>query len=126
MSSSSLASIYLKPSPFFGSMPIRGVLGGLSTPKHTLRSLLPDGVPPDKRDLGLLRRRRPSVPSQTVRAPDTYRPDVRRGADAPAPGRGPSGTVSQTILASAESTTRRSIPVFVARSMPTICSLNLR
>jgi hypothetical protein len=40
-------------------------LGDLATPKHILGSLLPDGVPFGRRDLGLLRIR-PSAPSQTV------------------------------------------------------------
>jgi hypothetical protein len=87
--SSSLASLYLKSSPLFGSTSTRGVLGGLPTPRHTLRSLLPDGVPPERRDLGLLRRR-PSAPSRTIRAPGVDRTDVHRRGVAPAPGRGPS------------------------------------
>jgi hypothetical protein len=43
-SSSSLAPLYLKSSPLFGSTSTRDVLGGLPTPRHTLRSLLPDRV----------------------------------------------------------------------------------
>jgi hypothetical protein len=108
-SSSSLASFYLKSSPLFGCTLTRGILGGLPMLRHTLRSLLPDGVPPERQDLGLLRRRRPSAPSRTVRAPGADRPDVRRGGVAPVLGRGPSGPVPRTVRASAESTTRRSI-----------------
>jgi hypothetical protein len=54
-------------------------------PRHTLGCLHPDGVPPERRDLGLLRRRRRSVPSRTVQALGAGRPDVRRGGAAPAP-----------------------------------------
>jgi hypothetical protein len=56
-SSPSLAFLYLKFSPLFGSTSTRGILGGLPTPRHTLGSLLLDGVPPWRQDLGLLRRR---------------------------------------------------------------------
>jgi hypothetical protein len=92
--SSSLAFLYLKSSPLFGFTSTRGVLGGLLTPRHTLGSLLLDGVPPGRRDLGLLRRRRPSVQSRTVRAPGADRSDVRlalcRGPSEP-PQRAPPG-----------------------------------
>jgi hypothetical protein len=114
-SSSSLASIYLKSSPLFGYMSTRGVLGGLPTPRHTLRSLLPDGIPPERRDLGPLRRRRPSAPSWTIRASGADRSDVHRGGVAPAPGCGPSGPVPRTVHVFAESTARRSFLVFDAR-----------
>jgi hypothetical protein len=77
---SSLASLYLEPLPLFGSTSTRGVLGGLPTLRHTLGSLLPDGVPPQRRDLGLLQRRTCSAPSRTVRTPSADRLDVRRGA----------------------------------------------
>jgi hypothetical protein len=40
------------------------------------------------------------------------RTEVCRGGVAPAPGRGPSGPVSWTVRASAESPTRWSVPVF--------------
>jgi hypothetical protein len=86
-------------------MSTRGVLGGLPMPRHTLRSLLPDGVPLGSRDLGLLRRRRPFAPLWTVRVLGADHPDLRREGVAPAPGRGPSGPVSWTVRASAESTT---------------------
>jgi hypothetical protein len=84
-SSSSLAFLYLKSSPLFGSTSTRGVLGGMPTPRHTLGSLLSDGVSPGRRDLGLLRRRRSSAPSRTVRAPGAGRPDVCREGAAPVP-----------------------------------------
>jgi hypothetical protein len=113
-SSSSIASFYLKYSPLFSSMSTKDVLGGLSTPRHTLRSLLPDGVSPGRRDLGLLRRR-PSAPSRTVRAPRADRPEVRRGGITPAPGHGPSDPVPRTVRTSAESTATRSFLVFRAR-----------
>jgi hypothetical protein len=45
-------------------------------------------------------------------APGVDRTEVCRGGVAPAPGRGPSGPVSWTVRASAESPTRRSVPVF--------------
>lgn len=102
-SSSSLASLYLESSPLFGSTSTRGVLGGLPTPRHTLGSLLPDGVHPGRRDLGLLRRRRPSVPSRTVRASGADHPDIHREGAAPAPR-------SRTVRPCAvESTARRFI-----------------
>jgi hypothetical protein len=53
-SSSSLAFFYLKSSPLFGSTSTRCVLGGPPTPRHTLQSVFPDGVPLERRDLGLL------------------------------------------------------------------------
>jgi hypothetical protein len=84
-SNSSLASLYLKSSPLFGSTSMRGVLGGLPTPRHTLESLLPDGVPPRRQDLSLLLRRRLSAPSRTVRAPGADHLDVRRGGATSAP-----------------------------------------
>jgi hypothetical protein len=45
---------------------------------------MPDGIPPGKRDLDLLRRRRRTAPSRTVRAPDADRLNVRRGVADPA------------------------------------------
>jgi hypothetical protein len=48
-------------------------------------------------------------------SPGADRPDLCRGGDAPAPGRGPSGSVRRTVGASRESTTRRSVPVFGAQ-----------
>jgi hypothetical protein len=60
-------------------------LGGLLTSRHTVRSLLPGGVRPGRRDLGLLRRRRLSAPSHTVRALDADRSEACRGGDVPAP-----------------------------------------
>jgi hypothetical protein len=81
----SLASLYLKSTSLFGSTSARGVLGGVSMPRHTLGSLLADGVPPGRRDLGLLQRRRLAAPLWTVRASGVDRPNVRRGGDAPAP-----------------------------------------
>jgi hypothetical protein len=44
-SSPSLAFLYLEFSPLFGSKSIRGILGGMSTPRHTLGSFLHDEVP---------------------------------------------------------------------------------
>jgi hypothetical protein len=67
-SSSSLASIYLKSSPLFGSTSTRGILGGLLMPRHTIGSLLSDGVPPGRQDLGPLCHRGSSEPQAwTVR-----------------------------------------------------------
>jgi hypothetical protein len=66
-------------------MSTRDVLSGLSTARHTIGSILPDGVPTRRRDLGRLRRKRPSAPSQTVRAICADRLDVRREGVAPAP-----------------------------------------
>jgi hypothetical protein len=83
-SSSSLVPLYLKSSTIFGSTSTRGVLAGLPMPRHTLGSFLPDGVPPGRRDLGLLQTRRRSAPSWTVWALGADRPDVRRGGAAPA------------------------------------------
>jgi hypothetical protein len=107
-SSSSLASLYLESSPLFGSTSTRGVLGGLPTPRHTLGSLLSGGVPPGRRDLGLLRRGRPSAPLRTVRTYAEEETLLR-------PGRGLSDPVSRTVRASADSTTRRFVPVFGAQ-----------
>jgi hypothetical protein len=90
-------------------------LDGLPTPRHTLGYLLPDGVPPGRRDLDLLRISRPYAPSRTVQAPGTNRLDVRRGGDAPTLGRGPTGPRPQTIRASTESTARRFVLVFGAQ-----------
>jgi hypothetical protein len=55
--------LYLESLSLFGSTSIRGVLGGLPMPRHTLKSLIPDRVPPKRRDLGLLQRRRHRGPS---------------------------------------------------------------
>jgi hypothetical protein len=84
-SSPSLAFLYLKSLHPFDSTLTRGVLGGLPTPRHTIGSLIRDGVPPERRDLGLLqrRRRRPSAPPRTVRASGADRLDVRREGAAP-------------------------------------------
>jgi hypothetical protein len=101
-SSSSLASLYFKFLPLFGSTLTRDVLGGFSTPRHTLWSLLPNEVPPGMRDLGLLWRKRPSAPSRTVQTHAVEESLLR-------PGRGPSGPMSRTIRTSAESTVRRFI-----------------
>jgi hypothetical protein len=46
-----------------------------------------------------------------IRAPGMDRSDVRRGGDAPAPGRGPSDPVPRTVRASAESNARWSVLV---------------
>jgi hypothetical protein len=122
-SSSSLASIYLKSSPLFDYMSTRSVLGGQPTPRHILGSLLPDGVPPERWDLGLLQRRGPFAPSRTIRALDADRPDIRRGRAAPAPRSRPFGHAPWTVRVSAESTTRwfvlfqclapRSAPIYI-------------
>jgi hypothetical protein len=96
--SPSLVSLYLKSPPLFSSMSTRDILGGLPTPRHTLGSFLPNGVPLGRRDLGLPRRRRPSAPSWIVRAPGANRPDICRGvvlrqvADRPTLCRGPSAS----------------------------------
>jgi hypothetical protein len=63
-SSPSLSFPYLESSSLFGSTSTRDVLGGLPTPRHALWSLLPDGVSPGRRGLGLWRRQ-PFVPSRT-------------------------------------------------------------
>jgi hypothetical protein len=109
----------------------------MPTPRDTLVSLFPDEVPPERRDRGLVRRRRLFVPSRTVRTPGIDRPDIRRMrsrscaqvADCPAlyrgpsgrtqneeplprPYRGPSGPIPWIVRASAESTDRWFIPVF--------------
>jgi hypothetical protein len=81
----SLTSLYLESSPLFGSTSTRGILGGLPMPRHTIASLIPDGVPPRRRDLSLLRRSRPSASSWAVRVLGMDRPDVRRGGAAYAP-----------------------------------------
>jgi hypothetical protein len=96
-SSSSLASLYFESLPLFGSTSTKGVLDGLLTPRHTIGSLLPEEVPPERQYLGLLQRRRRSTPSWTVQAPDADRPDIHRGGAAPAPR-------LRTVRASAEST----------------------
>jgi hypothetical protein len=49
-SNSSLVSLYLESSPLCISTSTRGVLGGLSIPRQTLRSLLPDGVSTGRQD----------------------------------------------------------------------------
>jgi hypothetical protein len=107
-SSPSLALFYLKSSPLLGSTSTRGVLDGLPMPRHTLVSLLSDGVHPGRRDLGLLQRRQSSAPSWTIRATGTDRPDVHREGAAPMPR-------SWTIRASTKSTTNSSSPVFGAQ-----------
>jgi hypothetical protein len=84
-STPSLAFLHLESSPLFGPILTRGILGGPPTSIHTLGSLLSYGIPLGMRDLGLLRRRRSSAPSQTVRALGADRPDVCREGAAPAP-----------------------------------------
>jgi hypothetical protein len=44
----SLAFLYLEFSPLFSSKSTRGILGGMSTPRHTLGSFLHDRVPPGR------------------------------------------------------------------------------
>jgi hypothetical protein len=100
MSSPSLTFFYLQPSPLFGFTSTRDVLDGLSTLRHTLGSLLPDGIPYGRRDLGLLRRR-PFAPSRTVW---TYAEELLLR-----PGRGSSGLGPRVVRASAENTARRII-----------------
>jgi hypothetical protein len=114
-SNHSLVFLYLEYWPLFGSTSTRGVLGGLSTPRDTIGSLLLDGVSLRRRDLGLMQRIRPSMPSRTVRAPGAGRPDAHREGAAPA-------TRSQTIRAAAGSTDRWFISQWLAsRSTPTWC-----
>jgi hypothetical protein len=52
----------------------------------------------------MLRRRRPSAPSRTVRAPGADRPNIPEKETLLRPGRGPSGPMPRTIHAFAEST----------------------
>jgi hypothetical protein len=95
-------------------MSTRGVLGGLPMPRHTLGSLLPDGIHPGRRDLDLLRRR-PSALSWTIRALGVDRPDVRKRGVATAPDHQLCDPVLRTVRGSAYSTVRRSFPVLVWR-----------
>jgi hypothetical protein len=106
-SSPSLVFVYLEYLPLFDSTTTKDILVGLSTSRHTIWSLLPDGVPSGRRDLGPLRRRRLSTPSWIVqaRAPGIDRSDIRKRGAAPAPR-------SQTVIGSAESSTRWFVPVF--------------
>jgi hypothetical protein len=76
-SSPSLAFLHLEYSSLFGSTSTRDVLGGLPTPRLTIGSLFPNGVPPGRRDLGLMQRRRYYI--------IVDRPDVRREGVALAP-----------------------------------------
>jgi hypothetical protein len=104
-SSPSLAFLHLESSPLFVSTSTRGVLDGLSRLRHTLGSLLPDGVPPERRDLGLLRRRWPFAPLRTIQAPGMDCPDVCREGST-------SALRSRIVRATADSTARRFVPVF--------------
>jgi hypothetical protein len=102
-SSSSLAFLYLKSSPLFGSTSTGGVLGGLPISRQGLGPLLPDGVPPGSETQAL--------PANSVAPTQADRSASRRGPSdslgrnpSPAPGHGPSGPWSRIVRASAEST----------------------
>jgi hypothetical protein len=70
----------------------------LPTPRHTLISLLPDGVPPGRRDLCLLQRRRRYAPSRTVRTYAEEEPLLHLGrAPSAPPQRAPSGGSFQCL-----------------------------
>jgi hypothetical protein len=102
----SLAFPYLESSSLFGSTSTRGVLDGPPTSKHTLGSLLLDGVPLERRDLGLMQKRRPSAPSRTIWASGADHPEACIGGAAPAPGHRPFDPGQWTVRNSVESTAR--------------------
>jgi hypothetical protein len=84
-------------------MSIRGVLGGLSIPRQSLGSLLPDGVPPGSEIQALPANSVAPAHVRTVQPPDADHPARQAGTPAPTPSHGPSGPWPRTVCASAES-----------------------
>jgi hypothetical protein len=106
-SSSSLAFLYLKHSPLFGSTLTRRCFRWPADAKAHPRISPPRWRPSRET------RSRPAANKTLCVIAD--RSDVCRGRVVPARGRGPSDPMSRTIRGSAESTARRSVPVFGAQ-----------
>jgi hypothetical protein len=111
-SSSSLASLYFKSSPLFGSTS-KKTSWVVCWHQDILRSLLLDGVLSGRPDIGLVRRTWPTALLSKLQTRT-----VRRYAEEGLllrPGHGPFGHVPRTVRASTENTVRWFVPVFDAQ-----------